>query len=275
VNLSGPLLVGMGFVQAMVYLGIILAIVRLAIGRFEREPLLYVVGAFLSGFAAAAAILLIYDILGLPFDARTQGDTGERFGIIIVFAGVEEFSKGVALVLTFFIGYLIARRGDGRIEFAGVMDGVVYGSAVGLGFALYEDTAVYLHYYGHDTFVLRRILASLPHPFFASLTGIGIVVFLREGVHHRFLKVILPLLCFSGAVLLHAAYNFTLANSVTLIKVGSLTYVLLADVTLLPYVVEGFVLMLYMLLVSVGVFIQRRMIRTSRTRRMEGLSDAN
>ena len=118
---------------------------------------------------------------------------------------VEECSKGAALLLIFFIAYL-ARRRSGLIEFAGVMDGIVYGSAVGFGFAIAEDLLYGLQF-GPETFIVRRIFGGFAHASFTSLTGIGIG--LIPLVHNRALKVILPVLGLSGAILLHAAFNFT------------------------------------------------------------------
>ena len=52
------------------------------------------------------------------------------------------------------------------------MDGIVYGSAVGFGFALAEDILYGLQF-GAETFLVRRILGGFGHAAFTSLTGIG------------------------------------------------------------------------------------------------------
>lgn len=61
--------------------------------------------------------------------------------------------------MVFSVAYLTA-RGRGTLEFAGVMDGIIYGSAVGFGFSLAEDL-LYLAQYGPEVFVTRRIFGGL------------------------------------------------------------------------------------------------------------------
>ena len=85
---------------------------------------------------------------------------------------VEESTKGAALLLIFFIAYLMRRR-SGLVEFAGVMDGIVYGSAVGFGFSIAEDLLYGLQF-GPETYIVRRIFGGFAHASFTSLTGIGI-----------------------------------------------------------------------------------------------------
>ena len=84
------------------------------------------------------------------------------------------------------------------MEFAGVMDGIVYGSAVGFGFALAEDI-LYGMQFGAETFVVRRILGGFAHAAFTSLTGIGIG--LIPWTRHRGLAFVPPLLGLLGAIL--------------------------------------------------------------------------
>ncbi len=153
---------------------------------------------------------------------------------------VEECSKGLALLLIFFVAYA-ARRRSGLVEFAGVMDGIVYGSAVGFGFAIAEDI-LYGVRYGADVFVMRRIFGGFAHAAFTSLTGIGIglIPFVRT----RVLKPIPPLLGLLGAILLHATFNLT----ATLF--GALAYVVLF-----------FVVSVYLLIIIVWLAFERRTIR--------------
>jgi len=153
---------------------------------------------------------------------------------------VEECSKGAALLLIFFISYLFRRR-SGLIEFAGVMDGIVYGSAVGFGFAIAEDLLYGLEY-GPETFLVRRIFGGFAHASFTSLTGIGIG--LIPWVQSRILKVVLPLLGLCGAILLHATFNFT---ATVFGPVG--------------YLVLFCVILVYVVIILVWLAIERRAIR--------------
>jgi protease PrsW len=133
------------------------------------------------------------------------------------------------------------RRRTGLIEFAGVMDGIVYGSAVGFGFAIAEDLLYGLQY-GPETFVVRRIFGGFAHASFTSLTGIGIG--LIPWVQNRALKVVVPLLGLLGAITLHATFNFT----ATLF--GPVGYLFLFVVVLA-----------YIVVIIVWLYIERRTIR--------------
>jgi RsiW-degrading membrane proteinase PrsW (M82 family) len=235
VNLSGAL-VGFGILQAVLYLLFIRAI-----DLYEREPLRYIVPVFLWGFAVATTVSLVFNTLfQLTLSSVTSVKTASFFTAVAVAPVVEESSKGLALLLIFFIAYLVRRR-SGLIEFAGVMDGIVYGSAVGFGFAIAEDILYGLQY-GPETFVVRRIFGGFAHAAFTSLTGIGIG--LIPWVHNRMFKVVLPLLGLLGAILLHATFNFT----ATLFgPVG--------------YLVLFFVILVYIVVIIVWLAIERRAIR--------------
>lgn len=234
-NLSGAL-IGFGIVQAVIYLLFIRAI-----DLYEREPLRYVIPVFVWGFAVATTVSLIFNTLfQFTLGSITNMRTASFFTAVVEAPIVEECSKGLALLIIFFIAYLVRRR-TGLIEFAGVMDGIVYGSAVGFGFAIAEDLLYGLQY-GPETFVVRRIFGGFAHASFTSLTGIGIG--LIPLVSGRGLKVLLPLLGLSGAILLHATFNLT----ATLF--GPVAYLFLFVVVLA-----------YIVVIIVWLAIERRTIR--------------
>ena len=234
-NLSGAL-IGFGVVQAVIYLLFIRAI-----DLYEREPLRYVIPVFVWGFAVATTVSLIFNTLfQFTLGSITNMRTASFFTAVVEAPIVEECSKGLALLIIFSIAYLVRRR-TGLIEFAGVMDGIVYGSAVGFGFAIAEDLLYGLQY-GPETFVVRRIFGGFAHASFTSLTGIGIG--LIPLVSGRGLKVLLPLLGLSGAILLHATFNLT----ATLF--GPVAYLFLFVVVLA-----------YIVVIIVWLAIERRTIR--------------
>jgi RsiW-degrading membrane proteinase PrsW (M82 family) len=235
VALSGTL-VGIGILQTVIYLLFIRAV-----DLYEREPLRYVIPVFVWGFAVATTVSLVFNTLfQLTLSSVTTVNAADFFTAVVAAPVVEECSKGLALILIFFVAYL-ARRRSGVIEFAGVMDGIVYGSAVGFGFALAEDI-LYGVQFGAETFLVRRIFGGFAHAAFTSLTGIGIG--LIPFVHHKARKPIPPLLGLLGAILLHAAFNFT----ATLF--GPLAYVVLFLVVLL-----------YLLVIVVWLAFERRTIQ--------------
>jgi RsiW-degrading membrane proteinase PrsW (M82 family) len=233
--LSGALF-GIGLLQAVVYLLFIRAI-----DLYEREPLRYVIPVFVWGFAVATTVSLVFNtIFQLTLSSVTSVKTANFFTAVVSAPVVEESSKGLALLIVFLIAYLMRRR-TGLIEFAGVMDGIVYGSAVGFGFAIAEDLLYGLQY-GAETFVVRRIFGGFAHASFTSLTGIGIG--LIPWVQNRALKVVLPLLGLSGAILLHATFNFMAT------VFGPVAYLFLLLVVLT-----------YIVVIIVWLYIERRTIR--------------
>jgi RsiW-degrading membrane proteinase PrsW (M82 family) len=235
VNLSGPL-IWLGILQAVIYLLFIRAI-----DLYEREPLRYVIPVFVWGFTVATTVSLVFNTLfQVTLSSVTSVKTASFFTAVVEAPVVEECSKGAALLLIFFIAYL-ARRRSGLVEFAGVMDGIVYGSAVGFGFAIAEDLLYGLQF-GPETFIVRRIFGGFAHASFTSLTGIGIG--LVPLVNNRMLKGILPVLGLLGAILLHAAFNFT---ATVFGPVG--------------YLVLFCVILVYILVIIVWLTVERRAIR--------------
>ncbi len=234
-SLSGPL-IWLGILQAVIYLLFIRAI-----DLYEREPLRYVIPVFIWGFAVATTVSLVFNTLfQLTLSSVTSTQTASFFTAVVEAPVVEECTKGAALLLIFFISYL-ARRRSGLVEFAGVMDGIVYGSAVGFGFSIAEDLLYGLQF-GPETYIVRRIFGGFAHASFTSLTGIGIG--LIPLVDTRALKVILPVLGLSGAILLHSAFNFTAT------VFGPVGYLMLLCVILV-----------YIVVIFVWLAIERRAIR--------------
>jgi RsiW-degrading membrane proteinase PrsW (M82 family) len=235
-GLTGAL-VGIGILQTVIYLLFIRAV-----DLYERESLRYVIPVFVWGFAVATTVSLFFNTVASFTISSIAGQQAANF-ITPVFVApvVEESSKGLALLIIFLVAYVAARR-RGLVEFSGVMDGIVYGSAVGFGFAIAEDI-LYGMQYGAETFVVRRIFGGFAHAAFTSLTGIGIG--LIPWTHNKVLKVVLPLLGLAGAMLLHAIFNFTAT------VFGPVAYL-----------VMFLVIISYILIIIVWLAIERRVIRT-------------
>jgi protease PrsW len=234
-SLSVPL-VGIGIVQAVVYL----LFIRF-VDLYERESLRYVIPVFIWGFAVATTVSLVFNTIASITISTIAGNEAASFlTAVFVAPPVEETSKGLALLIAFLVAYAVARR-RGLVEFAGVMDGIVYGSAVGFGFAIAEDILYGLQY-GTETFVVRRIFGGFAHAAFTSLTGIGIG--LIPWVSSRFLKVLFPLLGLFAAILLHAAFNFTAT------VFGPVAYIALF-----------FVILIYIVIIVFWLWMERRVIR--------------
>jgi len=120
------LLIALGFSSILLILVVILV---WWLDRYDREPIHLVVAVFLWGATAAPAISIF--LLSPIFERLVSGGQGSALAMVSAFlAGpvVEELTKGVGVLLI----VLFTR------EFDNPTDGVVYGTAVGLGFAVTE-----------------------------------------------------------------------------------------------------------------------------------------
>ena len=234
-------LIAVGVVQTIVYL----LFVRF-IDLYEREDFRYVIPVFVWGFTVAVAIALVFNtLIGGTLSVLVDQNSANFLTAVFVAPPVEEIAKGLALMIAFAVSWAVARSRGGGLAFSGVMDGIVYGSAVGFGFSIAEDVLYYAQTYqevGNQVFVLRRIGGGFAHAAFTSLTGIGIG--LIPWVRGAFLKVLMPVLGLLGAIFLHAAFNF----AATLF--GPLAYGI------------GFVvLLIYVVVIVTWLAVERRVIR--------------
>ncbi len=179
------------FVPAMFYL---LPLVWL--DRFDPEPLWLLASAFAWGAIVSVFVsFIINTVLGSLL--------GEEFGAVISAPIFEEGSKGLGLLilLLFFRKY-----------FDGILDGLIFAGVIALGFATVENVL----YYGRALlgggipgvailFFIRGILSPFAHVTFTAMTGIGCGI-ARES-HNTFVRILLPLLGYAGAVFLHALWN--------------------------------------------------------------------
>jgi len=201
------------FLGSVVYLVVsallsagLLTLVWLA-DRFEREPLGMVLLAAAWGTVPAVLLscLLEFSVqFPLIALAGADGKALEPLMTVVVAPPVEEAVKALAL----FALILFRRR-----EFDDVMDGLVYGAAVGIGFSFAEDLVYFVSAAGHDglgaaflTFLLRNLGFALNHSLFTALTGIG---FGLARLYHRnaFALVGWPAAGLLAAVGFHTSHN--------------------------------------------------------------------
>ncbi len=202
---TGPveLIIGMICASLPVPLYIILL---LWIDRYESEPLWMLATAFIWGAVVAVFVAFILNTMNdaLVTAATNNARIGNNFGAVISAPIVEESAKAFIILLLFLFK---------RDEFDGIVDGIVYAGMVGLGFAMTENVL----YYGravHEspealtfTFILRGMAAPFSHPLFTAMTGIGLG-WSRQS-NNGFIKVVMPVLGFMLAVLLHGTWNGT------------------------------------------------------------------
>ncbi|HEU5348975.1 MAG TPA: PrsW family glutamic-type intramembrane protease [Ktedonobacterales bacterium] len=202
------------------------ALVVMALDRYEREPWSLLLGAFLWGalIAIAPALFLERRLTGLL--ANALASAGLPGGLVhaasqAVSAGFsEEAIKGIGLVLLLVLL---------RDEFDNVTDGILYGALIGAGFAMVENFVYFAVAPRADLGVLifgRVILGWLSHSTFTAFFGAGLG-FARETRNRRWQRRA-PLLGFAVALLLHTGFDFVafgadaLATPELLVRAGAL-----------------------------------------------------
>lgn len=183
--------------------GIILAVlpvpvyVALAVwvDRYEPEPLWMLAMAFFWGAFIAGFVALIINSIVMVI-------AGKDIGTVISAPLVEESSKAAVLLLFFWWK---------KDEFDDVLDGIIYATMVGLGFAMAENVG----YYGRallqgavvGTFIIRGVIAPFSHPLFTSMTGIGLGLAAQS--KNTLVKIVAPILGLGMAILLHFLNNLS------------------------------------------------------------------
>lgn len=186
------------FIPAMFYL-----LPLIWLDRYDPEPIWLLALAFAWGALVSVIVsFIINTAVGIGVGSIDQ-NLGMIAGAVISAPVVEEASKGIGLVLLL----IFFRR-----EFDDILDGIVYAGVIALGFATVENVL----YYGRGIaaggagglivlFVLRGILSPFAHVTFTAMTGIGCGI-ARES-HNKFVKILLPVIGYGCAVLLHAFWN--------------------------------------------------------------------
>jgi len=186
------------FVPLPLYISLILWI-----DRFEPEPHSALIAAFAWGAIVATAISLVLNGIGGLILQGLLGGVGAPLTAPLVAPVVEELSKGAALV-----GLYLWKRD----EFNGVIDGIVYASIVGLGFAAVENILYYSRTLVDASggglpalFLLRGVLAPFAHPLFTSMFGIGIGLRLQSTNPNT--RRFSPWIGLGAAIFLHSLWN--------------------------------------------------------------------
>lgn len=187
-------------IPALIYAGIVLRL-----DHYEIEPWRAVAACF--GWGAVGAILLSV-IGGLLFqgfvETRLGAEAAAVASVVIGAPIIEETFKGIAI-----LGVLAIARD----EFDSVLDGLVYGALVGVGFAMTENILYFGEAYltgdlgNFGTLVLARaVLGGLGHPAYTAVTGAA-VGWSRGRYGRGLARIIVPFLGWCVAVALHVAWN--------------------------------------------------------------------
>ena len=174
--------------------------------RYEKEPKLLLGAAFFWGVViAAGGAYILNTAFGIGIFMLTGSEGAADVGTTSIVAPIiEEFLKGFAVAIVFVLFYK---------EFDSILDGIIYGGTVALGFAATENT-LYIFRNGYQEngwgglFLLvfiRVILVGWQHPFYTSFTGIGFAV--SRTNRNPLIKFFAPLIGYGIAVTTHAFHN--------------------------------------------------------------------
>ncbi|MBX3098023.1 MAG: PrsW family intramembrane metalloprotease [Salinibacterium sp.] len=204
----GPDAFALAGVMALVPLAIVFFGVRW-IDRWEPEPRLAVVFAFLWGAAVAVIVALVVGAGLDPFITlitQNNADAYDFIGAAIQAPLVEESAKGLGLLVIFFAA---------RKYFDGPVDGIVYAAWIAGGFAFTEN----IFYFGgqlvesgsltgdgvFEIFLIRGIMSPFAHVMFTSATGIALGFATR--LRSPFAGIGLFFVGLAPAMFLHALWN--------------------------------------------------------------------
>jgi len=202
---TGPVELVIGMVCATLPVPVYIMLL-LWIDRYESEPLWMLATTFIWGAVVAVFVAFILNTMNdaIVTAATNNAQIGNNFGAVISAPIVEESAKAFILLILFLFR---------RDEFDGIIDGIVYAGMVGLGFAMTENILYYGRAVGGGagaltfTWILRGMAAPFSHPLFTSMTGIGLG-WARQS-DNGFVKVVVPVLGFMLAILLHGTWNGT------------------------------------------------------------------
>ncbi len=189
------------FIPTIFYIAIIYWV-----DRYEKEPIWLLASAFLWGAIPSIIVALIFNgIFGVPFYWLLNEETANAFVASFIAPLVEESVKGLALVGILYFW---------RTQIDSVLDGIIYGAMVGLGFAMIENIYYFIDAAPEEfgfLVVMRAYVFGLNHSFFTAITGVGIAI--ARLTRTTGLKVFAPVLGWMGAVFVHFVHNVSASLS--------------------------------------------------------------
>jgi RsiW-degrading membrane proteinase PrsW (M82 family) len=176
------------------------------VDHYEEEPWRLVAKTLIWGAVPAIVLAATAQTIFHSFGGYLLGGPPERLWEVGVVAPiVEEISKGVVLV------FLFRRHRD---EFDGMVDGLLYGALVGIGFSMSENVGYYLQAEParlEDLVFVRGILFGMNHAVFSGCFGLGLGV-ARDSTSST-TRWLAPLVGLTAGIALHAGHNVLVTGS--------------------------------------------------------------
>ena len=198
----------LAFVPTMLY-----ALMIWWLDRYEKEPVPLLLVAFVWGAIPAIIIALVLELgLDVPLQQFIPGEAERDITTASLVAPIVEEAVKAIILVVLFIAY--------KREFDNVLDGVIYGAMVGLGFAFVENV-LYFASAAYPTgdlgvgepnvdemvtlWALRAGIFGLNHSMFTAFTGaaLGLARSLRVGWQ----KGLIPSLGLGTAMIFHGMHN--------------------------------------------------------------------
>lgn len=218
--------------------------------QFEPEPASLIAIALLWGGVVAVSFAAISNTSFLTFLQHVLSPAEiDSWGAALVAPLNEEFYKGAGLVMIFLIA---------RDEIDGLMDGLVYGAMIGLGFQVVENIQYFVHAAAESgagqigpvvgTFFVRVLVAGLySHMLFTGLLGFGFAYFVTRRAAPWGVRAGVFALCAVLAWSAHFVWNSPWLDPLMNGSAGS--FILALVIKGLPFLI---------LLLLLGVFARRR-----------------
>ncbi|MEM7335845.1 MAG: PrsW family intramembrane metalloprotease [Chloroflexota bacterium] len=190
-----------------------------SIDRYEKEPIWLLVVTFLWGAIPAVIVSFIFNtVLSIPLYALA-GDSGDIWAASFIAPPVEETAKGAILVIILFFR---------RSEIDSLLDGIIYGAVVGMGFAVVENVYYFLNVFAEGgveawsvNIFMRAVIFGLNHSLFTAVIGLGIAWAKMNPTSP--LRFVTPFLGYGLGMFLHFLHNFSVSfgNLLCLVALAS------------------------------------------------------
>ncbi len=190
-----------------------------SVDRYEKEPIWLLVVTFLWGAIPAVIISFFFNtLLSIPLYALA-GDAGDIWAASLIAPPVEETAKGAILVAILFFR---------RSEIDSLLDGIIYGAVVGMGFAVVENVYYFMNVFAEGgteawtvNIFMRAVIFGLNHSLFTAMIGLGIAYARMNPTSP--MRYVTPVLGYFVGMFLHFLHNFTVSfgNLLCLVALAS------------------------------------------------------